>query len=67
MPSEPGPLPEVWTPNHAVDDSELEWLLRLASSFQAYHRAGEKDVEVAACPEATALRRNAIWSSSDRL
>jgi hypothetical protein len=53
MPPEPSPLPKVRTPNHAVDDSELEWLLCLASSFQACHRAGDRDVEVAACPEAT--------------
>jgi hypothetical protein len=52
MPSEPGSLPGVRTPNHAVDDSELEWLLCLASSFQACHRAGGRDVEVAACPDA---------------
>jgi hypothetical protein len=52
MPSEPGPLPEVWTPNHAVDDSELEWLLCLASSFQACQRSADKDVELSPCPEA---------------
>jgi hypothetical protein len=27
--------PGARTPNHAIDDSELEWLLCLASSFQA--------------------------------
>lgn len=45
MPCEPGPLPEVRTPNHAVDDAELEWLLCLAKSFQTCDRAGERDVE----------------------
>jgi hypothetical protein len=38
MESAPGLLPKVWTPNHALDDSELEWLLCLASSFQGHQR-----------------------------
>ena len=56
MPSRPpGLLPEVWTPNHAVNDAQLEWLLCLASSFQACQRAADK-VDVAVRTEATRNR-----------
>jgi hypothetical protein len=43
MPSSPGLFPEVPPPNNSGDDSELESLLYLASTFQAYQRTARRD------------------------
>ena len=43
MPSTPGLFPEVSPPSKNGDESELEWLLCLASTYQACQRTTDDD------------------------